>query len=1110
MPSFLGKQTDDIRVVRYINDTDQWESIPFQVDELDGSDSYFGDKNGILDPDDEIVFMARHLGDHASETNWMQDNEAKSNLRYKFTVEDRLYSDRQGWIYIYYSSTIPVSQDTLIRAYEADDRVETETYQVIHGSSGLQHAILLQSSAGGDSIDILDRQKMRLKIKLDLGTFGSATITLKEVYDYDLNVLLGLSINFRVKKKSVKYSTGSVVRLHRSMSLQVSAKGLGVDEKQELPFITTFYPTFSEWQPEALDIAQFDQGTVKMMRLSTDLNSNSDGMLFYNSFNTGGVVIDGNEESSFDHSLNWPGTNWHLITADPQNPASLINNTSIVSIITLAESPIGTSQQLYFKDDKSKDSKDSGDDKSYGDTGLEITGSSITGILKYYSASYYLPENLDMIKANDLVTEHQNPLQIDVTEEQLAYELVVNIDPQEGGSVNIDGTTTADSTVILTAVENPGYQFIEWTGDVTDTAKTVSLLMDGPKNVTAHFARLRGIIVATKPAGLEFKINDETYKSRIYFSWTEGDTISICVDSIQTYIPDAVRYLYSSWSHGKNRCHEYIVPDYNETITVSFNAQFHLSTSINPDTAGEIKITPDNEWLDWGTIVTLEASPKESYTFVNWSNDLTGTENPTTLTMNYQKQVTAHFARFHNITVYTDPSELEITANGINYQSPVSFNMKEGDTLSICTDSIQTIYEPDLVRFLFSAWDDSNNLCFDYMIPEHDDTLTALFTTQYHIETSVIPDSSGSIILTPQGEWFDDSSFVSVEAIPAGENVFLKWSIGLEGSSNPDSIFMDESKTIFAHFGNVAPTVDMPDTSFNEDDTLMITLDQIYMWVNDNNNDSTLNIDFFGGKDIDTKYDSTLKQLYIYSKRSNWNGADTISIRATDPIGASDSDNVVITIVPVPDPPGPFSLLTPSDSTGLTEWRSRVHFSWTPSLDPDTGDLVSYMFELDTSLYLSEIPLMRLGKLTETELLLSLPFLTWDETYFWRVQAIDQTGLSTWCDSPFQLQLTTAIEENGSINIPESFILSQNFPNPFNAVTEIQYGLPANSHIRIAVYNSYGQHVVTLVDKEETPGYHTVKWPGKDSSGQQVSTGLYFIMLQNETTRIVRKAILIQ
>jgi len=80
--------------------------------------------------------------------------------------------------------------------------------------------------------------------------------------------------------------------------------------------------------------------------------------------------------------------------------------------------------------------------------------------------------------------------------------------------------------------------------------------------------------------------------------------------------------------------------------------------------------------------------------------------------------------------------------------------------------------------------------------------------------------------------------------------------------------------------------------------------------------------------------------------------------------------------------------------------------------------------------------------------------------------------------------------------IPEDFALSQNFPNPFNPSTTLRFALPKALHVELAVYNMLGQKVATVVDGHMGAGHHAVVWEGRNETGQQVASGVYFYRLQ--------------
>jgi hypothetical protein len=87
--------------------------------------------------------------------------------------------------------------------------------------------------------------------------------------------------------------------------------------------------------------------------------------------------------------------------------------------------------------------------------------------------------------------------------------------------------------------------------------------------------------------------------------------------------------------------------------------------------------------------------------------------------------------------------------------------------------------------------------------------------------------------------------------------------------------------------------------------------------------------------------------------------------------------------------------------------------------------------------------------------------------------------------------VVTAVAVRPGSEQPGGFALYQNFPNPFNPLTTIRYGLPHKSAVRLTVFNTLGQQVATLVQGELEAGYHEVRF---DASG--MASGVYFYRIQ--------------
>ncbi len=95
-------------------------------------------------------------------------------------------------------------------------------------------------------------------------------------------------------------------------------------------------------------------------------------------------------------------------------------------------------------------------------------------------------------------------------------------------------------------------------------------------------------------------------------------------------------------------------------------------------------------------------------------------------------------------------------------------------------------------------------------------------------------------------------------------------------------------------------------------------------------------------------------------------------------------------------------------------------------------------------------------------------------------------------------------------NQPESFILDQNFPNPFNPTTTIAFHLPHVSRITLHVFDVTGRRVRTLVNGKLPAGAHRVVWDGTDDGGRAVAGGVYFYRLQAGDFVATRKMLLIK
>ncbi len=89
----------------------------------------------------------------------------------------------------------------------------------------------------------------------------------------------------------------------------------------------------------------------------------------------------------------------------------------------------------------------------------------------------------------------------------------------------------------------------------------------------------------------------------------------------------------------------------------------------------------------------------------------------------------------------------------------------------------------------------------------------------------------------------------------------------------------------------------------------------------------------------------------------------------------------------------------------------------------------------------------------------------------------------------------------------KDFSLKQNFPNPFNPRTTIEYALQKRDFVTIRIFNLLGEEIVALVKETQDVGVHQVRWDGTNSRGEPVPSGAYFYQLHTPTSQQTKKLI---
>ncbi len=300
----------------------------------------------------------------------------------------------------------------------------------------------------------------------------------------------------------------------------------------------------------------------------------------------------------------------------------------------------------------------------------------------------------------------------------------------------------------------------------------------------------------------------------------------------------------------------------------------------------------------------------------------------------------------------------------------------------------------------------------------------------------------------------------------------------------------------------VSPVNDPPiisaliNLAFNEDDSLSCSISHWYDSVFDPESpDSILTYQLVSGRNVVV---IDRDSCYLLMAPTNWCGKDTLQLLVNDGIASATAIQIA-EVKPINDAPIfvdlPDSIMFKNDlSADFNIWEC-VHDEESP-----VSELAYSFWSENDSLQINYNSSTGVATLTAPNFLGITNLL---------IKAMDDSNAFAQQTIVVKVENPTSVR-NTIAELPKEFKLCQNFPNPFNIKTTIEYQLPHQSYIELGIFNLLGQEVKSLIKQEKNAGYFNVNWDGRDSNGRLVNSGIYVLIFKVDEMVQTRKIIVLK
>jgi uncharacterized repeat protein (TIGR02543 family) len=379
----------------------------------------------------------------------------------------------------------------------------------------------------------------------------------------------------------------------------------------------------------------------------------------------------------------------------------------------------------------------------------------------------------------------------------ITYSVSTSSSPSAGGTTSGGGTFNPGTSATVTATPASGYQFLNWTegGIAVSTNPSYTFLVNVNRTLVATFQSISFITVNTisSPGSGGTTTGAGTYAA--------GSIISV------TSTP-ATGYQFANWTEGgsvvSTSTSYSFTASANRTLVANFSQiTYVVSTSSNPAAGGT---TTGGGGFNYGSSVTVTATPASGYLFVNWTEggSAISTNASYTFTVTSGRTIVANFSQI----IYT------VTTSS----SPAAGGTSSGDG-TYSSGSSATVTATPSTGYQFVNWTQggssvSTSASYSFTVTSNI-TLVANFTqATCTVTTSSSPAAGGT---TTGGGGYNYGASATVTAAPASGYLFVNWTEGGSAvSTNASYTFtVSENRSLLANFNQIPKILNLTDANGN-------------------------------------------------------------------------------------------------------------------------------------------------------------------------------------------------------------------------------------------------------------------------------------------------------